>query len=758
MKSDFDKILSDLQILEMNKHQSKNPANILKLICLVMFIILFQPIVNGQKRISVFPGEKDPKVQFAIDELKAALSEENYLIQISDIPDASIIFLKTTVPGKSADEVQSFLNPDFQLKPEGFYIHKNSDGKIGIVARDDAGLMYGGLELAEQIRLYGLEGVKETQQNPYMEIRGVKFNIPLDVRTPSYSDMSDVFQFNIPVVWDFSFWKEYIDDLARYRYNLISIWNLHPFPSMVKVPEFPDVALNDVWRSTTRWKEYYSGNGIGFDAPEIVANQEIVKKMTIDEKIEFWQKVMKYAKERNIRFYIMTWNIFVDGTAGKYGITDKIDNPVTQEYMRQSVKQMFLTYPDLAGIGLTTGENMPGSTFDEKEKWAFNTFGQGVLDAVKENPNLHVTLIHRQHQTGAKEIAKTFAPVIDDKNIEFLFSFKYAQAHVMSTVHQTFHQNYVNDIKGMKTLWTLRNDDNYYFRWGAPDFVRDFIRNIPMEVTRGFYYGSDQWAWARNFVDKESADPPQLEIEKHWYHWMMWGRLGYNPDITNDRFIKILENHFPGVNGKKLFDAWEAASMIYPETTGFHWGSLDFQWYIEACKSTPAYANNKTGFHDVNRFISLPPHPGTNYQSIPDYVKTFIAKEKSAKISPFEVSGQIQENSEKALRLVNELKPGNNKELSNTLEDIRSMAWLGDYYAFKIRGATALALYRETKNKKYQREAVSHLTRALDFWVHYTSNAMKQYKNPLWTNRVGYVDWAKLTNEVKKDIGIAKTE
>jgi hypothetical protein len=152
---------------------------------------------------------------------------------------------------------------------------------------------------------------------------------------------------------------------------------------MVKVPEYPDVALDDVQRSTVKWKEYYDRNGWGFDAPEILANPETVMKITIDEKIAFWQKVMKYAKDRNISFYIITWNIFVNGTDGKYGITDKIDNPVTQDYMRKTVKQMFSTYPDLAGIGLTTGENMPKHTSAEKEDWAFKTFGLGILDAVK---------------------------------------------------------------------------------------------------------------------------------------------------------------------------------------------------------------------------------------------------------------------------------------------------------------------------------------------------------------------------------------
>ncbi|UCG46031.1 MAG: hypothetical protein JSU94_11065, partial [Phycisphaerales bacterium] len=86
---------------------------------------------------------------------------------------------------------------------------------------------------------------------------------------------------------------------------------------------------------------------------------------------------------------------------------------------------MFLTYPDLAGIGLTTGENMPGANFRKKEDWAFKTYGQGLLDAAAEQPGRKFKLIHRQHQTGAGDIARRFAPLIDHKDIEFIFSFKY---------------------------------------------------------------------------------------------------------------------------------------------------------------------------------------------------------------------------------------------------------------------------------------------------------------------------------------------
>ncbi|MDA3824117.1 MAG: hypothetical protein PF450_16095, partial [Bacteroidales bacterium] len=655
-------------------------------------------------------------------------------------------------------DIEFILQPEnAELRTEGFQI-KKAGNKIKIFASDKAGAMYGGLEVAEQIRIGGLDGVSEQHQNPYMERRGTKFNIPLDVRTPSYTDVSDVAQNNIAEMWSFDFWKEYIDNLARYRYNYISLWSLHPFPSLVRVPGYEDVALDDVQRSTVEWEENYNTNGWGFCSPEILANPEILLKITMDEKIEFWKKVMAYGKARNIDFYFVTWNIFVHGAKDKYGITDEIDNPITRDYFRKSVKQMFVTYPDLGGIGLTTGENMYGHSTEEKEDWAFDTYAQGVLDAAAEMPDRKITFIHRQHQTGAQEIAKKFKALIDNKNIEFLFSFKYAKAHVMSATTQPYHEEFVKDIGDMKTIWTLRNDDNYYYRWGAPDFVREFIQNIPIEISRGYYYGSDQWVWGREFTMKEPGEQRQIEIMKHWYHWMMWGRLGYNPDITNERFAQILESHFPESAGKKLLYAWQEASMIYPTTTGFHWGPLDFQWYIEGCKSRPGYAQNKTGFHDVNRFINLPPHVKSGFQSIPDYVK-MITEGGSTKLkTPFEVAEKLHAHADKAMALLKTLDDNGNKELEITLHDIETMASLGKYYAYKIAGSTQLAMYRESKDKKYQDAAIAELERALEAWKQYTENGLQQNINPIWTNRVGYVDWVKATDWAAQDIAIAKYE
>ncbi len=709
-------------------------------------LILLIGCKTPTNNVRIYADASHAQINFALDDLTAALQRKGIEFSVVDKDEADIVL---AVSGETAG-----------LKPEGFQLSKQN-GKIQVIGADPAGVMYGTLELAEQISASGLEGVKDISINPYMERRGTKFNIPLDVRTPSYTDVSDVAQKNIAEMWNYDFWTEYIDNLARYRYNYISLWNLHPFPSMVRVPGYEDVALDDVQRSTHPFDEHYNTNGWGFCAPEIINNVETLIEISMDEKIRFWKKVMAYGKSRNVDFYIVTWNIFVHGAKGKYGITDRMENPVTVDYFRKSVKELFVTYPDLAGIGLTTGENMYDYTFEEKENWAFQTYGMGVLDAAAQMPERKFTFIHRQHMAEADKISKKFKPLIDNKNIEFVFSFKYAKAHVMSATKQPYHDEFVKDLKdhgGLKTIWTLRNDDVYYFRWGAPDFVREFIKNIPYDVSRGYYYGSDQWVWGREFTSKHPDTPRQIEIVKHWYHWMMWGRLGYDPEMTNERFIAILQSHFPDVDAATLFVAWQEASMIYPTTTGFHWGWLDFMWYIEGCKGRERFTKTKTEFHDVNSFIHVKPHPKAGFQSIPDYVKMVLAGDSSALKTPLDVSEMLLSNASKALSLTDALTAGENTELAVTLHDIKTMALLGSYYAHKIEGATHLAMYRETKNKAYQSKSVTALEEALKYWKRYANTAMQEHINPVWTNRVGHVDWQKAIRFAEMDIVIAKKE
>ena len=309
-----------------------------------------------------------------------------------------------------------------QGAPQSYRIERDG-AALRVIGGDAVGAMYGGLDIAEAVSTGALAELKTGEHKPHIAQRGIKFNIPLDLRTPSYSDSSDAAQANIPEMWDMEFWRTFLDDMARHRFNVLSLWNLHPFPSIVKVPEFPNVALSDVWRTRAKLDNTFTFSGSDMVRPAMLADYEVVKTLTIDQKIEFWRGVMQLAHERGIDVYWFTWNAFLFGAEGKDGITKDKAAPRTIAYFRASVRETIKTYPLLAGIGITAGEVMEGL---DKEKWLWQTYGEGIRDALKEDPNRKFRLIHRFHQTGLGAIEREFAELPCPLDL----SFKYAVAHM----------------------------------------------------------------------------------------------------------------------------------------------------------------------------------------------------------------------------------------------------------------------------------------------------------------------------------------
>ena len=60
----------------------------------------------------------------------------------------------------------------------------------------------------------------------------------------------------------------------------------------------------------------------------------------------------------------------------------------------------------------------------------------------------------------------------------------------------------------------------------------------------------------REFLQRDGKSPRELEIVKHWYQWLLWGRFAYNPDYSNERIIALLSARYPEVDGAQLLDAF----------------------------------------------------------------------------------------------------------------------------------------------------------------------------------------------------------
>jgi hypothetical protein len=734
-----------------------------KLLIQVLFVLIVS-VKSGfsqQNRITIQINSPDKQLAFAGEEIKKAAEDKGYVVSlVKSLTVKSKDELVIKIISDSVISVKTCRSDILKMPDQyGWQCYsirvKETGGQkvIYVLSGDKTGAMYGGFDIAEAIRLGSIGFISDSDSKPYLERRGIKFNIPLDLRTPSYSDMGDAAQQNIPVIWEMDFWKQQFDDMARNRYNVISLWSENPFPSLVKIPEFPKIALDDVWRTKIKLDDNFSLSGKGYLTPEMLNNYEVVKKITINEKIEFWKSVMEYAHNRGIEVYWFTWNIFTYGVQGKYGINDRQNNDTTIAYFRSAVREMVLTYPYLAGIGITAGENMEGNKSKySNEEWLWNTYGLGIKDALLKQPGRKVRLIHRFHQTNFNEIANAF------KNYPGIleFSYKYSVAHMYSVPNPPYIKSYMNLFSPQHKTWlTVRNDDIYSFRWGNPAFARQYILSIPeSEKIAGFYMGPDGYTWARDFLGKDNISPRPLIIQKQWYSFMLWGRLSYDPDIKDDLFLKTIETRFKGVPSKVLMDGWSAASMVFPWITRFSWGDIDLKWFPEACISDAGYK----GFYTVKDFMEVEPAPGSNISNVIRWAQNYKLSLSDTLISPLSAADTLDRYARMALislKAIPERKIGSSDELDLTLGDIEAFAAIGNYYAEKIRGACSLALFNFYGLKQDQDDAIQHLTNARAFWVKYAEIYDSQYKPSLLT-RIGFVNIPELTEKTDMDINIAK--
>ena len=99
--------------------------------------------------------------------------------------------------GGEATHIVITVATDGQAPAQGYGLRVQNEGgrRVITVRGDDAtGAMYGGLDVAEAIRTGTLATLADADRQPHIAQRGIKFNLPLDLRTPSYSDSSDAAQ------------------------------------------------------------------------------------------------------------------------------------------------------------------------------------------------------------------------------------------------------------------------------------------------------------------------------------------------------------------------------------------------------------------------------------------------------------------------------------------------------------------------------------------------------------------------------------
>lgn len=634
---------------------------------------------------------------------------------------------------------------------------------ITIIGGDSDGLMYGGLDLSEQIVIKnGIQGVEGAAVTPYIKERGFKYHIPLDLRCPCYPSIGTSGIKNIANVWDMDFWKEFIDTMIRERFNTLFLTNINPFATLVKVEDYPDCAIDDVWAPAIPYDDSYKGSleDAVRDEHWLEENHVVVKKMSIDEKIAFWQNLMEYGNERGIKFYFRINHIHVFAEHGAYGITDEIDNPVTKDYYTKAATALLQTYPLLKGLDINDGENMGWDNSEEGDRkrwqWLHDVYVPAINAALEADPDRELSM------SGGLQFPDIFADL--NPKCKRPMNVGFASTHMYAT--STPKEPGYLDGKPYKDVYiSFRNEDSFDMRFGDYDFFKDFIGCMPADKMGGYLTGSDGYCYQRDY---SSADPDlqgQLYLEKHWLNFELLGHLGYNYDLDYDYFLGLLKDHTDQTPYTDLlFETTCLAGRVFPTVSKQYFsGNSDYTWHVSGSWSHPSGG----GYLGLKRFMrSTNVYPNGGCISIEDYCLAKAAGEAidPELVTPVQTAQMLKEYGEKVLANVEKIRAEVKQPKNPTdgqkyfwclLEDDEALAYLSLYYSEKFLAAVDLRIYNETKDESFHESAVQHAVNSSNYWNQHAAIISRNYVVEHLA-RLGDFDVNALAKLVEEDIDFAR--
>lgn len=696
----------------------------MKIIYPVVIAILLFSCGKKKNQISLYVDEElKESVTYGIKKLENQLQLKGTELIISESKNEASLVLEKS-------------DPKTKQKNDGFTLKKESE-KFMITSEENRGLLYGLQEIEEQLASgKKWEGLSEKSIEAHYPFRAIKFNLPWF----SYRSGKNL-SLHYKTCRDLKFWESFLDMMAENKFNALTLWNLHPYIYMVQPTNFPKASpfTNEefkVWQS-------------------------------------FWKSLFKMAKDRGIETYIVNWNIFVSEEFSKaYGMADYSKssgfwgegetNELIEKYTREIITQTINEYDDLTGIGITLGERMGGMTSKERKDWIDRTLIAGLKSADREARLLYrAPLSAGKDSSGSTSVSTERITREALKNLDLkedvLVEFKYNWSHAhsspkVSIVHggiltDTYWKPEPSKYKG---IWTMRNEDFFALRWAQPDFIRAFMKNNSQSYIGGCIIGSEIYIPAKDYITREEFKTWNYAFERQWLFYKIWGNLLFNGTLSDDYFENALAKKFNLKTGKQLLSAWKLASMNANRFASFHRGTWDATIYTEGFTTVGGK------FIDIEKFIKQPVLD-SSYVNIQDFVKQEF---KADQITPLQLAETTQRESTEALRISTKILKENpkNQELLIELNDIFAWSYYGFYFTSKIKAGVALEKYRQTKDKKFQQQAITELEQGSIHWKKLTEVMEKYNVSEMPYQFDPNFSWRKHIVDVEKDIEIAKRQ
>jgi hypothetical protein len=674
-------------------------------------LLLILPAMAARQVALVIEGELAPPARHGLAKLQDALRAKGYEIA-ADAAQADYVILAGT--GASAAAQLGAPVPagrEALTIWRGRYLDKPA---IVLSGGDASGLMYAALDTADRIGWSAgdpFQYVRNTTEKPYLAERGVSM----------YTMQRAYFESRLH---DEAHWKRYFDTLAADRINTFAVifgyenggFMAPLYPFFFDVEEFPGVEM------------------VGITKPEQARNTAA------------FQTMIRLAHERGIAVTAGIWDHIYRGGVQGGGIPGASQNAgqrvpglvwgVTAQnlapYTKAALRRFLEVFPDIDAIQFRMHDESGLSKEEIKPFW-HDVFS----DIRRTHPDLRLDLR-----------AKGLPDAVIDDALNLGLKAKISTKYWMEQMGLPFHPTHINteDQRNRRHSYAdlLRYPQHYKVHWqlwsggtarlllwGDPEYVRRFAATARL-------YDGDSFEINEMLATKMLGEPHDekpldilnpayrfynSEFERYWQFYRLWGRLTYNPETPAEVWEHEFTTRF-GAAAAPVSQALELASRVLPRIVAASYRYSNFpttRGWAEMSRqgSLPEYADEEGS--DIQQFLNVRDEARSLIEGTdtamrrPEETSRWFAQTAGGILANVALAEEANSDRVHAYR-VNAYRIGVNREFRTTITDLKILAGLARYHAWRLMAGVCYNLYKETGDLESFDDAIAYEKRALDAW------------------------------------------
>lgn len=590
--------------------------------------------------------------------------------------------------------------------PGSFEVRRNG-GNIVVAGADEAGAMYGALELAERVRQRGARALEDALPSgiPRFRDRGLNIFLTLPWDYAKCATDYDPAALTDGARWwfhDEDYWRTLFDLMARARLNWLDLHGLWD----ISVTDAPNLYAYFVTSAT------YPAVGV-----DLAIREANLRRLN-------W--IVDRARDRGIRVSLMSYE-------AKFSIPHHRKPPVEASeaaiatYTREAVEAMIRGVPGLGAIGFRIGESGKSARFF-----------QCYVDAV-ERSGRDIPLITRSWITTKSQVvplarrARDFTVEIKYNGEQWGPPWPIAGGRAAGWYSYSF-EDYLSDSgpgaavalrRGRPAgsggerwpdqpygiVWQVRaNGTHRVFPFYEPGLVRRSIEAMALGTASG-YTVEPLHAYYPPSPRYLHVDP--AEISCRWTHerdfpfLMLWGRLGYDPSTPDEDLDAAVAVRF-GEAAPDLLRVWKTASRIVP-------------WIFTAWSLGPDHRNHAPELEwggDSESVASAEPFDSHVFMSLRQRLALAATGGSDGRLTPLDVAAMLDD----ATREIDAFVPppeqgapaGERTARREIVRTVRMLGRLATYWSGRFRAAWAEAAAEATDDEGERRSRLRRAALEMD--------------------------------------------